>query len=185
MTAIPSPQAPRHEPVMLHEAVEGLAVRPGGRYVDATIGLGGHAEAILDAASPGGRLLGIDRDPATLAASATRLERFEDAVELAHGNFGEIDDLCEAHDFVPVDGVLMDLGVSSMQLDSPGRGFSFQRSEPLDMRMDPGQELTAAQIVNEYDEDELAQLIREFGEERRARTISRAIVGRRPIRTTD
>jgi 16S rRNA (cytosine1402-N4)-methyltransferase len=170
---------------MLHEAVEGLAVRPGGRYVDATIGLGGHAEAILDAASPGGRLLGIDRDPATLAASATRLERFEDAVELAHGNFGEIDDLCEAHDFVPVDGVLMDLGVSSMQLDSPGRGFSFQRSEPLDMRMDPGQELTAAQIVNEYDEDELAQLIREFGEERRARTISRAIVGRRPIRTTD
>jgi 16S rRNA (cytosine1402-N4)-methyltransferase len=170
---------------MLHEAIEGLTVRPGGRYVDATIGLGGHAEAILDAASPGGRLLGIDRDPAALAACATRLERFEGAVDLAHGNFSEVDSLCEAHDFVPVDGVLMDLGISSMQLDSPGRGFSFQRAEPLDMRMDPGQELTAAHIVNEYEQDELAQLIREFGEERRARTISRAIVGRRPIRTTD
>lgn len=185
MTASPSLRSPKHEPVMLREAVEGLSVRPGGRYVDATVGLGGHAEAILDAASPGGRLLGIDRDPAALAASTIRLQRFEDSVELAHGNFSEVADLCEAHDFVPVDGVLFDLGLSSLQLEAPGRGFSFQRAEPLDMRMDQADEVSAADIVNEYEEAELAQLIRQFGEERRARTISRAIVARRPIRTTD
>ncbi len=176
--------APAHEPVMLRQAIEGLAVRPGGRYVDATIGPGGHARAILEAAGPGGRLLGIDADPQALTAAAERLRDFGDAVLLAHGNFRDIEALCEARRFVPVDGVLFDLGVSSLQLETPGRGFSFQRDEPLDMRMDPAGEVTAAEIVNGYGEAELAKLIREYGEERRSRAIARAVVARRPIRTT-
>ena len=176
--------APVHEPVMLREAIEGLAVRPGGSYIDATVGLGGHAEAILEAAQPGGRLLGIDADPNALDAAAGRLAHFGDAVVLARGNFREIAELCEAQGFVPVDGVLFDLGVSSLQLETPGRGFSFQRDEPLDMRMDPAAEVTAAEIVNDRDEAEIAGLIREYGEERRARAIARSIVAHRPIHTT-
>ena len=176
--------APAHEPVMPRQAIEGLAVRSGGRYVDATIGSGGHAEAILEAAIPAGRLLGIDRDPAALRAAGERLSRFGDAATLVHGNFGDIAALCEQRRFVPVDGVLFDLGVSSLQLQAPGRGFSFQRDEPLDMRMDPADELTAGEMVNEYGEQELAHLIRQYGEERRSRAIARAIVARRPIRTT-
>ena len=176
--------SPQHEPVMLREAVEGLAVRPGGRYVDATVGPGGHAEAILEAASPGGRLLGIDLDPDALTAAGERLARFGDAGELVHGNYRDVAELCEQHRFTPIDGVFFDLGVSSLQLEAPGRGFSFQRDEPLDMRMDPTNELSAAEIVNEYEEQELAKLIREYGEERRARAIARTIVARRPIRST-
>ncbi len=176
--------APAHEPVMLSQAIEGLAVRPGGRYVDATIGPGGHARAILEAAGPGGRLLGIDADPHALTAAAERLRDFGDAVVLAQGNFRDIEALCEERRFLPVDGVLFDLGVSSLQLDTPGRGFSFQRDEPLDMRMDPTGEVSAGEIVNGYEESELAKLIWEFGEERRSRAIARAVVARRPIRTT-
>ena len=169
---------------MLHEAIEGLAVRPGGRYVDATIGPGGHAEAILEAAGPDGRLLGIDLDPDALALAGERLTRFGDAVVLARGNYREIAELCEAHGFVPVDGVLFDLGMSTLQLEASGRGFSFAGDEPLDMRMDPAGELTAAAIVNSWEEQELAKLIRSYGEERRARAIARAIVARRPLRST-
>ena len=183
MTTTP-PQRPQHEPVMLHEAVEGLAVRPGGRYVDATVGLGGHAEAVLEAASPGGALLGIDADPDALAAAAERLARFGDAVMLVQGNFRDLVSLCAARGLHAADGVLFDLGISSMQLEASGRGFSFQRDEPLDMRMDPGGELTAEHIVNDYTEEELAKLIRTYGEERRARAVARAIVARRPLRTT-
>ena len=191
MTA-PTADGPRHEPVMLAQALEGLAVRPGGRYVDATVGLGGHAEAILEAAQPGGRLLGIDLDPQALAAARERLARFGAAVVLVRGNCREIAALCEAHGFGQgfgqssdgVDGVLFDLGVSTLQLEAPGRGFSFQRDEPLDMRMDPADDRSAAEIVNRSSERELAQLIREYGEERRARAIARAIVARRPIDTT-
>ncbi|RLT35385.1 MAG: 16S rRNA (cytosine(1402)-N(4))-methyltransferase RsmH [Chloroflexi bacterium] len=176
-------RTPRHEPVMLREAVEALAVKPGGRYVDATIGLGGHSRAILEAA-PDVRLLGIDQDPQALEAARERLAPFAGAAQLVHGNFEAIADICEAHDFVPVDGVLFDLGVSSLQLDTPGRGFSFQRDEPLDMRMNPDAEVTAADIVNSYDEQRLAALIWEYGEERRSRQIARAIVERRPLHTT-
>jgi 16S rRNA (cytosine1402-N4)-methyltransferase len=174
----------QHVPVLLHEAIEALNVRPGGRYVDATVGLGGHATAILEAAGPEGRLLGIDRDPQALAIAAERLARFGDAVVLVRGAFADVAEICEAHGFVPVDGVLLDLGVSSLQLDQPGRGFSFQRDEPLDMRMDPDGPLTAADIVNTYDERRLAALIYEFGEEHRSRRIARAIVERRPLNTT-
>ena len=176
--------APQHEPVMLHEVVEALAVRPGGRYVDATLGLGGHSSAILEAAQPAGRLLGIDRDPNAIAFATERLERFGDAVVVARGEFADIAPICDAHGFRPVDGILFDLGVSSMQLDMPGRGFSFMRDEPLDMRMDPEGGMTAADIVNTYDEARLAALIWEYGEERNSRRIARAIIARRPLHTT-
>ena len=176
--------APQHEPVMLHEVVAGLAVRPGGRYVDATLGLGGHAAAILAACQPGGRLLGIDRDPHAVAIASKQLARYGDAVVVARGEFADVARICDAHGFRPVDGILFDLGVSSMQLEMPGRGFSFQRDEPLDMRMDPDGGMTAADIVNTYDEARLAALIWEYGEERNSRRIARAIVARRPLRTT-
>jgi len=173
-----------HEPVMVAEVVEDLAVRPGGRYVDATVGLGGHAASILGAAQPGGRLLGIDRDPQAIAIARERLSEYGEAVILARGNFAEVARICEEHDFAPVDGILFDLGVSSLQLEQPGRGFSFLRDEPLDMRMDPDAPVTAAVVVNGYDERQLGALIWEFGEERRSRAIARAIVARRPLRTT-
>jgi 16S rRNA (cytosine1402-N4)-methyltransferase len=169
---------------MLREAIEGLAIRPGGRYVDATAGLGGHSEAIVRAALPGGHLLSIDRDPAAVASTAARLAEYGDAVLVVHGAFEDIAEICAEHGYAPVDGILFDLGLSSMQLDAPGRGFSFQRDEPLDMRMDPTEDLTAADIVNRFEERELAALIYEFGEERRSRRIARAIVARRPLRTT-
>ena len=175
---------PAHEPVMLHETIEALAVRPGGRYVDATLGLGGHAEAVLVAASPGGQLLGIDRDPQALERARERLARFGEAAVLVQGDFADLEELAADAGFEDVDGVLLDLGISSLQLDAPGRGFSFQRDEPLDMRMDPSSPETAADIVNTYTEEELASIIREYGEERRARVIARAIVARRPIQTT-
>lgn len=178
------PYAPRHDPVMLREALDGLAVRPGGRYVDGTAGLGGHSSAIIAAALPGGRLLSLDRDPAAVDLTRARLAEHGDAVLVVHGAFEDIADICQEHGFQPVDGVLLDLGVSSMQLDAPGRGFSFQRDEPLDMRMDPGEETTASDIVNRYDERALAGLIYEYGEEPRSRRIARVIVQRRPIRTT-
>ena len=176
--------APRHDPVMVTEVLDGLDVRPGGRYIDATVGLGGHAEAILDAAQPDGALLGIDLDSHALAIAGERLAPFGDAVVLVQGHHSEIAEIAREHGFEQVSGVLFDLGVSSLQLDAPGRGFSFQRDEPLDMRMDPNGELTAEDIVNEYEQAELADLIHQYGEERRARAIARAIVARRPLHTT-
>jgi len=184
MTAVTPGYAPRHEPVMLAEVLEGLAVRPGGRYVDGTAGLGGHSAAIAQAAQPDGRLLAIDRDPRAVALTTERLAAFGDTAIVVRGDFEDIATICESHGFQPVDGILFDLGVSSMQLDAPGRGFSFQRDEPLDMRMDPDHGPTAADLVNEYDERRLAALIYEYGEEPRSRRIARAIVGRRPIHTT-
>ncbi|HRC61933.1 MAG: 16S rRNA (cytosine(1402)-N(4))-methyltransferase RsmH [Dehalococcoidia bacterium] len=178
------PYEPRHEPVLLHETLAALDVRPGGSYIDATLGLGGHAEAILEAAQPDGRLLGIDRDPAAIEVAGDRLARFGEDAVLVEGNYEQIADIAEDQGFSGVDGVLFDLGVSSMQLDAPGRGFSFQRDEPLDMRMGPDARLSAADIVNTYDEAELADLIWKYGEERRSRAIARSIVARRPIDTT-
>ena len=179
-----SASTPTHVPVMLDEVLEGLAVHPGGRYIDATVGLGGHAEAISRAAAPGGRLLGIDADPEALNLARARLAPFGDAIVLVHGNFREIASHARRAGFPRVDGVLFDLGVSSYQLDASGRGFSFQRDEPLDMRMDPGSERSAADIVNSGSEQELAKLIRRYGEERRSRAIARAIIANRPLRTT-
>jgi 16S rRNA (cytosine1402-N4)-methyltransferase len=172
-----------HAPVLIEETVHHLAVQPGGRYVDCTTGAGGHARAILEAASPGGLLLGLDADPEALAVAALNLERYGDAVRLVQANFRDLKKICTKNSFVPVHGVLFDLGMSSMQLGGE-RGFSFQTESPLDMRFNPDQGLTAAEIVNGYDERDLADVIWRFGEEPGSRRIARAIVRNRPIATT-
>jgi 16S rRNA (cytosine1402-N4)-methyltransferase len=174
----------RHEPVMLQEVLAALAVRPGGRYVDCTVDGGGHAEAILEVASPGGSLLGIDADPEAVAMARRRLDRFGADVAVVNANFREVDDLARERGFAPVNGVLFDLGLSSHQLAGASRGFSFRLASPLDMRFGPDQETTASYWVNEADEQALADLIWRFGEERESRRIARAIVRSRPLVTT-
>jgi 16S rRNA (cytosine1402-N4)-methyltransferase len=173
-----------HIPVMVREVIDALAVRPGGRYVDCTVGEGGHAEAILETASPGGQLLGIDRDPHALAVAEERLSPYGDNAILVEGNYQDIVEICRSRGFGPIDGILLDLGVSSFQLEQARRGFSFNREGPLDMRFSPTDMLTAADIVNGYREEDLADLLWRFGEERRSRRIARCIVEQRPILTT-
>ena len=183
MTEITS-QPTAHIPVMPREVLELLNVRRGGVYVDATVGLGGHAAAILEASAPDGRLLGLDADPQALDAARRRLEPFGDRCRLDQAWLDQAAAAASRHGFSAVDGVLCDLGVSSLQLDDPRRGFSFQQDGPLDMRLGPDAERSAAEIVNQYDEAELADVIYQLGEERRSRRIARTIVERRPIRTT-
>ena len=173
-----------HVPVLRDEAVRWLAVQPGGRYVDCTIGTGGHAEAILEAAEPGGLLLGLDADGEALATAAKRLQRFSEGLRLANRNFRHLEQACREQNFLPVHGILFDLGLSSLQLASPERGFSFQLEGPLDMRFGTSQDITAATILNDYTETELANLIWRYGEERQSRRIARAIVRARPLATT-
>jgi 16S rRNA (cytosine1402-N4)-methyltransferase len=173
-----------HVPVMTREVVEALNVRPGGRYVDGTVGAGGHAEAIMQAAAPGGQLLGIDKDPDALATARERLARFGDDVRLEQGDYADMDAICREAGFVPVHGVLLDLGLSSYQLADEERGFSFQVEAPLDMRFGEEQTLTAADIVNGYSETDLAGVIWRYGEEPGSRRVARAIVARRPLTTT-
>jgi 16S rRNA (cytosine1402-N4)-methyltransferase len=173
-----------HVPVLLREVVEAMAVRPGGRYVDCTLGAGGHAEAILEASSPDGELFGIDLDPEALAAARERLGVFAPRAAFVEGSFSDVGDLCRDRGFAPVDGVLFDLGLSSLQLEDESRGFSFQREGPLDMRFSPRQELTAAEIVNTYEEEALADLLWRYGEERQSRRITRRLVEERPFHTT-
>lgn len=174
-----------HVPVLSEVAVAILQARPGGRYLDATVGLGGHAEAILWASEPSGTLVGIDRDAEALALARQRLGAFGERVILLHGRYEYVTELVGAgHTF---DGILFDLGASSLQLDTPARGFSFGREGPLDMRMDRNEGDTAADIVARLSERELADLIFRWGEERWSRRIARAIVEARqekPIRTT-
>lgn len=175
-----------HVPVMAAEVVEQLAPRAGGTYVDCTLGAGGHSLA-LAAALGQGRLIGLDRDPGALAlAQRAMAERGGLEIEFAalQGDFGEGPALLRGLGIEQVDGVVADLGVSSMQLGDPARGFSFAAEGPLDMRMDPRQRLTAEQVVNQFDERELADLIFQFGEERRSRRVARAIVRSRPLRST-
>jgi 16S rRNA (cytosine1402-N4)-methyltransferase len=174
-----------HEPVMVAEAIEHLAPARGGVFVDCTVGYGGHARALLEAGAS--RLIGLDRDPAALAEAAAALGAFGDRVTLIHADYRRLDDVLDAQGIAGVDGLLADLGVSSMQLDSPGRGFSFRRDEPLDMRMDPTTGPTAAEAIADADERTLANVIYDFGEERHSRRIARAIAGaqaRSPISTT-
>jgi 16S rRNA (cytosine1402-N4)-methyltransferase len=173
-----------HVPVLTEEVVRYLAVRPGGRYLDCTTGAGGHATAILDAAAPGGVLLGLDADPMALEVAAANLSAFGDRVKLVEANFRELELVCRRNSFVPVHGALFDLGLSSMQLADEARGFGFQVEAPLDMRFGPKQALTASEIVNEYEESELANLIWRYGEEPASRRIARAIVRARPVETT-
>ncbi len=173
-----------HASVLLREALELLAVRPGGLWVDGTVGLGGHAEAILRASVPDGRLLGTDRDGETLERARARLAPFGDRARLVQSDFRDVPRHLAGE---AADGILLDLGVSSVQLDDPERGFSFQAEGPLDMRLDRTARTTAADLVNGLPERDLADVIYEYGEEPASRRIARAIVRERerePIRTT-
>ena len=176
--------APSHTPVLPEETIEALAVQPGGRYIDCTLGAGGHAAAILDRSSPGGQLLGIDADPEAIKVAGARLEAYSSSTLLVNQNFVNLTAICIKYHFFPVHGVLFDLGLSSIQLNGSGRGFSFQHDAPLDMRLNPSQQVTAADIVNTSSEAELARLIKTFGEESRSGKIARYIVRQRPIKTT-
>ncbi|MGH9533309.1 MAG: 16S rRNA (cytosine(1402)-N(4))-methyltransferase RsmH [Terriglobales bacterium] len=173
-----------HIPVMAAEVLEYLAPRPGGVYVDCTVGGGGHAAQIARRLGPQGRLIGLDRDPAALQLAGERLRGAASRVDLARANFSRLGVVLMQLGAGPVDGLLADFGASSMQMDQAERGFGFAAGGPLDMRMDPSQELTAAQVVNQFGERELADLIFQYGEERRSRRIARAIVRSRPFTTT-
>ena len=161
-----------------------LRPRREGWVIDGTVGMGGHAEAMLTASGEDVRLLGLDTDPEALARAGARLARFGDRVSLVRGNFRDVSRVAAARGITQARSALLDLGVSSYQLDESGRGFSFQRDEPLDMRLDPSAGETAADLVNHLDEETLAHIIDEHGEERYARRIARTIVRRRPLRTT-
>ena len=174
---------PYHQPVLVGQVLTGLAVRPGGRYVDCTLGDGGHAVAILDASAPNGRLLGLDMDPEAMAVSRERLKGYGQAATILHSSYANLGPAARSNGFVPADGILFDLGISSRQVDLESRGFSFQSQDPLDMRFDPDSDLTAADLVNHSNEQELADVIYRFGEEPRSRRIAKAIVANRPIQT--
>ena len=175
---------PTHIPVLLGETVAALAVQPGGRYIDCTLGGGGHAAAILGYSSPGGQLLGIDADPEAIRIARARLEAYSGSTLLVNENFVNLQAICIKYDFSPVHGILFDLGLSSLQLNSDSRGFSFQHDAPLDMRLSPSQEITAADIINTSSESELAYLIKIYGEEGHSRQVAHYIVQERPIKTT-
>jgi len=168
--------AREHEPVLLAEALAMLAVKPGGLYVDGTLGLGGHATAILEAGAPDARLVAFDRDAETMARTRESMAPYGDRARFVHADFRRIPAELDAE---RADGILLDLGVSSVQLDTAERGFSFQADGPLDMRLDRSQGETAADVVNEMDEEDLADVIYKFGEDRASRKIARAIVSAR------
>lgn len=178
----------RHRPVLLTETVRLLDPKPGETILDGTVGLGGHSAALLEQAGAGSRLIGLDVDPEALKSAAERLAPFGDRVRLHHANYRDFEQVLASEGLAMVDVALLDVGVSSMQLDEPQRGFSFQQSGPLDMRMDSGAELTAADVVNQLPESELADIIFRYGEDRLSRRIAHRIVEarrREPIRTTE
>ena len=171
-----------HQPVLLEEVLQALQPRPGGAYIDCTVGDGGHAAAILERSAPDGRLLGLEADQAAVAMAAGRLAPFGDRVVLIQRNFRHLDETTRQLQFPPAAGVLLDLGMSSRQLGASGRGFSFQHDEPLDMRFDPSVGLSAAELLNQLSEEAIADLLFQYGDERRSRRIARAIVQRRVTR---
>ncbi|KFX55727.1 16S rRNA (cytosine(1402)-N(4))-methyltransferase RsmH [Clostridium botulinum] len=176
----------KHISVLLNECLDALDIKDNGIYVDCTLGGAGHSSHILERLSNEGLLIGIDQDRDALKAAKERLKRFEN-VKYVHSNFYDIDNILQNLDIPKVDGILMDLGVSSYQLDEGARGFSYMKDAPLDMRMNRDNDFSAYQIVNEYSEDELYKIIRNYGEERFAKRISNCIVNRRsdkPIETT-
>lgn len=173
-----------HHPVLYNEVISALQPRGGCSYVDGTVGAGGHAWGILEASSPDGKLLGLDLDPLALKLAAERLSVYGERVWLLQASYASLLQQIETLGWVSVEGILLDLGVSSMQLDTPERGFSFQSDAPLDMRFDPNRPETAADLVNTLNEQELANLIFRYGEERQARKIANAIVKARPITST-
>jgi len=173
-----------HVPVLLQEVIAALQPQPGGVYIDGTVGAGGHAAAVLEASAPDGQLYGFDQDQQALEIATGNLDKFGNRVHLTHANFKHLDQTARHLNIPPVNGILLDLGVSSMQFDQPDRGFSFQADGPLDMRMNPITGKTAADLVNNLPQDELANLIYKYGEERQSRRIARAIVQARPIYST-
>lgn len=175
-----------HQPVMVTEVLEALALQPDGIYVDGTVGGGGHAVEIV-ARLETGRLIGLDCDPSALEVARARLEQFGERVTLVHANFAQLDRVLDELGIAHVNGILLDLGVSLTQLDTPERGLSFRLEGPLDMRLDPTQALTAADLVNTLDERELTKIFRDYGEERWAARIAKNIVRERrrhPLETT-
>ncbi|MGH9772946.1 MAG: 16S rRNA (cytosine(1402)-N(4))-methyltransferase RsmH, partial [Candidatus Acidiferrales bacterium] len=173
-----------HTPVLVEEVIEWLRIRPEGTYIDATVGTGGHSLEIARRLTTG-RLVGMDRDPRALEIARERLKEYGQKVILMHAEFSKIGEVASDGKFPPFDGVIADLGISSLELDSPERGFSFRWAAPLDMRMNPDTPLTAAEIVNHWPEKELADLLYRNAEERHSRGIARAIVRARPIRDTE
>jgi 16S rRNA (cytosine1402-N4)-methyltransferase len=173
-----------HEPVLLEESIEALLIQRGGRYIDCTVNGGGHAAAILEESSPGGQLLGIDADPEAIKVAKERFRSYGSNAILVNENFRYLENICNRYGFRPVNGIIFDLGMSSLQLEASGRGFSFQQDAPLDMRFSPRQYLTAADIVNTYSEQVLAGLLQKYGEEYRSKQIARRIMEKRPLRTT-
>ena len=175
-----------HEPVLLNQVLDGLAVKPGAWMIDGTAGGGGHTEALLARSAPNGRVLGIDADPAAIRRISVRLADALAAQRLVlhQSEFARLEAVAAAYAFAPVDGVLLDLGVSSFQLQTPDRGFSFSQQGPLDMRFDPEQTPSAAEVVNEWPEQELAELFFRCGEEPQSRRIARYLVQHRPFATT-
>lgn len=183
---VPDPSHSTHFPVLLQEVLTGLQVSSGMRMIDGTLGGGGHATALLAHSAPDGQLLGIDADPAAIRRNQTGMAASLAAgrLQIAQGNFGEIQGIATAHNFSAVDAILLDLGVSSFQLETPARGFSFTHDGPLDMRFDPQTGESAADLVNTWPEQELADLIYRYGEERQSRRIARYLVQHRPFTTT-
>jgi 16S rRNA (cytosine1402-N4)-methyltransferase len=173
-----------HTPVLYEEIIHALQPRDAGRYVDGTIGAGGHARGLLEACGPSGSVLGMDVDPHALALARENLAPYGDRATLTQASYDQILIAMRDRGWQSVDGVLLDLGVSSMQLDTAGRGFSFQEEAPLDMRFNPDLGMTAAELINTAQESELADILYRFGEERLSRQIARLIVEARPIRTT-
>ena len=173
-----------HVPVLYDAVLTHLALGPGDDVIDGTLGGGGHAAGLLQAIAPDGRLLGLDRDPEALARARKRLAPFGGRAVLVHSSFRDLECVAHRHHFLPADGVLLDLGLSSYQLSAPERGFSFLQDGPLDMRFDPSQELSASDLVNELPTAELADILYRYGEERQSRRIARAIVAARPLETT-
>jgi 16S rRNA (cytosine1402-N4)-methyltransferase len=178
-----------HKSVLLEESIENLNIKPDGIYVDGTLGGAGHSYEIVKRLNAGGRLIGIDQDADAIAAAKKRLEEYADRVTIVRSNYCEMDKVLDGLGVDKVDGILLDIGVSSYQLDTAERGFSYREEEdaPLDMRMDQRQELTAADIVNTYSEFELYRIIRDYGEDKFAKNIAKHIVNARnqePIRTT-
>lgn len=173
-----------HIPVLYHEIIHALRPKSTGRYVDATVGAGGHATGILEASNPGGQLLGFDLDPQALALADQRLTRYQGRYQLIQASYTTLLVQLARLNWDGVDGVVIDLGVSSMQLSTPQRGFSFQEEGPLDMRFNPDQPFTAADLVNQSPEEELAAILWQYGEEPQSRRIARAILHARPLQTT-
>lgn len=174
-----------HVPVLYHEVLSALQPASQGRYIDGTVGAGGHSRGILEQSAPHGEVLAIDRDPDALKLAKEALQPFGTRVHFFHGSYRDMKAFARAIGWEQVDGILLDLGVSSMQVDQAERGFSFLQSGPLDMRFDPQGGMTAADLVNSLPEQELADILFRFGEERRSRAIARAIIKRRPLATTD